>query len=240
MKSLFGKARAVFPILALCSVAQSGTSVSADNQSDPARVISFIEVRHVEAERARTLLQNYARALRHGTSVHVEVAEEIGRPQRFVMLETAPRVDELTHAEAGAQAILAPLNEWLIAPPDRRAHGDFGAEPAMAEHPTGAHARGNPPPLYVISHLDLVAPNQARGEQALRELADRARQSPGNVRFLIWQQANRPNHFNLVSVWDSEAQFNTFTDGEAGRAFRSSITGITGSPYDERLYRGMD
>ena len=232
MNRLFGKARAVFPILALCSLALPGTSVSADSQSDPARVISFIELRHEAVDRAKALLEKYAEALRHGTSVQVEVVEELGRPQRFAMLETAPRLDDLTHSETGAQAILDSLGDLLLAPPDRRVHRDFAVGPPATA--------GNSTRIYVIAHLDLVAPNQPRGEEVLRELVTAERHSPGNERAAIWQQSNHPNHFNLVSVWRSEAEFNTFADGAAGRAFRSGIAGLTGSPYDERLYRRVD
>jgi quinol monooxygenase YgiN len=195
-------------------------------------VISFIEARHDAVERAKSLLLKYAGALRHGTSVQVEVVEEIGQPQRFVMLETAPRLDDLAHSETAAQPIMDSLIAALLAPLDRRVNRDFAAGP-----PSSA---GNSTRFYVIAHLDLVAPNQAQGEQMLRELVAAERQSPGNARATAWQQSEHPNHFNLVSAWKSAAEFNTFADGTAGRAFRSGIAGLTGSPYDERLYRRID
>jgi quinol monooxygenase YgiN len=203
--------------------------------SDPAKVLTFIEVRSDAVDRSKTLLKQYEAALRRNAGPpHVEIVEEIDRPERFVVIETAGNADALAAAEAGAQQVLGSLNDWLTAPMDRRTHRDFGDVPASTTNESATTG------LYVISHLDLGPPDQARGQTALTQVIDAARHSPGNLRFAAWQQANRPNHFNIVAVWSSRTKLNDFAASAAARAFRTSVGPLIGSLYDERLYRRID
>jgi len=211
--------------------------------AEPARVLTFIEVRTDSIDKAKTILARYESALaRHRADLAVETLEEIGRPERFVVLERAARAGDLATAEAAAQDNLAPLNELLTALPDRRTNREFAAiananatQTAPPKH--SDPGTGGPPALYVVAHLDLGPPDQARGTAALRGLVAAARRAPGNLRFEAWQQANRPNHFNLVGVWSSRTGFDDFTAGAAAREYRATVGPLIGSPYDERLYR---
>ena len=83
-------------------------------------------------------------------------------------------------------------------------------------------------------------PSRSRGAAALLRFATEARRSPGNLRFDVWQQTDRTNHFNLIAVWTRREKFNDFTSGPAAREFRKSVASMVGSPYDERLYRRTD
>ncbi len=82
----------------------------------------------------------------------------------------------------------------------------------------------------------MAPPERAKGEAALQRIIEQARKSTGNLRFDVWQQSDRPNHFNLIAVWTSRAKFNDFAAGPAARDFRKSVASLLGSPYDERLY----
>jgi quinol monooxygenase YgiN len=202
--------------------------------ADPAKVLTFIEVRSDAVDRSKTLLQQYEAALRQNAApLHVEIVEEIDRPERFVVIETAGSADTLAAAEAGAQQALAPLNDLLTAPMDRRTGRDFGDVPAPAT------SESAPTSLYVIAHLDVGPPDQARGQIALTQVIDAARHSPGNLRFEAWQQANRPNHFNIVAVWSSRAKLNDFNAGAAAREYRASVGPLLASLYDDRLYKQL-
>jgi quinol monooxygenase YgiN len=217
--------------LAVTALWLSGTAAAAE----ATRVLTFIEVRSDGA--GKTILKRYAAALRHSpASPHVEVVEEIGRPERFVVIETAASADALAAADTAAQSVLTPLNELLTAPPDRRTHNDFGAAP-VGPSETGLEAASS---LYVIFHLDLGPPDQKRGEAALSQLIDAARHSPGNLRFEAWQQSNRPNHFNIIAVWSGRAKLNDFTASAAARDFRTTVGPLIGSLYDDRLYERID
>jgi quinol monooxygenase YgiN len=218
-------------ILAVCL---AGTAArSADNQAEPMKVLTFIEVRGDAVDRGRNLLRRYAQTLRRsGQALHIETLEEIGRPERFVILESATRADELT---ASGLEIADSMKDVLTAPPDRRNHRELVDVPATTvadAAPTSVSSA-----LFMIAHLDIGPPDQGRGVAALRLFVDAARHSPGNLRFEAWQQTNRPNHFNLVGCWTSRAKLDEFSRGAAAREYRESVGPLIGSLYDERLYR---
>jgi hypothetical protein len=78
------------------------------------------------------------------------------------------------------------------APPDQRRNRGFDEVAVAVDAKTDVRAN-----VYVVAHLDIGVPDRARTEAALRQLAAAARQSAGNVRFDIWQQTDRANHFNV-------------------------------------------
>jgi quinol monooxygenase YgiN len=160
--------------------------------------------------------------------------QEVSRPERFVLVEREkPEVS--TGAGREMRSVTEPLTDELTAPPDLRVNREFG-EVALA---TGAKAdvRAN---VYVIAHLDIGSPDRARVEAVLRQLSVAARRSEGNLRFDVWQQTDRTNHFNLISGWMSESQFRAFAASRAARDFRQTVGPLLGSPYDERLFRRID
>jgi quinol monooxygenase YgiN len=226
--------------LAIAALWLTGTAEAA--AAEPTKVLTFIEVRSGAVDRCKTILKHYAAALRQHSNTGV--VQEIGRPERFVVIETAAGLEALAAAESGAQSILASLDEFLTAPPDRRTHSDFGGVRfggapfggAPTSPVTDLPAKG----LYVIFHLDLGPPDQKRGEAARSQVIDAARHSPGNLRFEAWQQSNRPNHFNIVEVWSDRAKLNDFTAGTAAREFRTTVGPLIGSLFDERLYERID
>jgi len=210
--------------LFFCGLCLLGTGAAAEASADPVRALTFIEVRTDAVDRCRTLLNQ---ASRGPGSQHALVLEELARPERFVLLEDSPPTEG--SAESGTR-LEDLLDTLLTAPPDRRTHREFG-EPVTPGSDTGASS------LYVIAHLDMAPPERSKGEAALARLASAARHGSGNLRFDIWQQADRSNHFNLIAVWTSRAKFDEFTAGAAAREFRKSVASLLGSPYDERLYR---
>ena len=95
----------------------------------------------------------------------------------------------------------------------------------------------------MIAHLDLAlpaTPDRARADIAMQQFTVAAGQSDGNLGFVAWQQSERPNHFNLISGWNSESQFHAFAATRAAREFRPIVGPMSGSPYDERLFRRVD
>ena len=56
----------------------------------------------------------------------------------------------------------------------------------------------------------------------------------------MWQQTNRPNHFNLVAAWGNTRRFDEFAAGTATREYRLAVTPLIGSLYDERPYHRID
>jgi quinol monooxygenase YgiN len=209
---------------------------SAEVRAESLWALTFIEVRVGARGHAGGVLRQQASALREHTSwpAQMMLLQEVSRPERFALVEREkPEVS--TGAGREMQSVTEPLTDELTAPPDLRMNREFG-EIALA---TGAKAdvRAN---VYVIAHLDMGTPDRARVEAALRELSVAARQSEGNLRFDIWQQIDRTNHFNIVSGWIGESQFRAFAASRAARDFRQAVGPLLGSPYDDRLFRRVD
>lgn len=152
------------------------------------------------------------------------------------------------------------LQPYLYNPYDERPSvGLVAADPTKVKKGTRAT-------LYVITHADLIPPEQFPpckrqvdetgpcGNAMLEKLAADSRKQKGMLRFDILTQANRPNHNTIVEMWTSSKTQQAHTVSTEVKNFRDSLSGIrpgsgvnadplfvlnplTGSLYDERLYR---
>jgi quinol monooxygenase YgiN len=169
----------------LATLGVSGSAYAAGagvDEPESVWVLTFVEVKNDAVGRCKSLLSQYVTALRqHSSLAEVTVVQEIDRPQRFVVLETGGRPNELAAAEVWGQQVLTGLSPLLIAPMDRRSHRNFPDAPAPPVAPVaGKSVSAN---IYVIAHLDPGPPDQARGQAALVKKIAAARNSPGNLRF---------------------------------------------------------
>ena len=175
---------------------------SAEVRAESVWALTFIEVKVDAQGHAGGVLRQQASALSEHAPwpAQTMLLQEVSRPERFVLVERE-KPDVSTEGVREIQSVAELLTDELTAPPDLRMNRDFG-EVAPA---TGAKAnvRAN---VYIVAHLDIGAPaaDRARVEAALRQLAVAAHQSQGNLRFDVWQQTDRTNHFNLISGWINE------------------------------------
>jgi quinol monooxygenase YgiN len=219
---------------------------SASGGTEPARILTFVEVRQDAVERGRRMLADYALALRRGSeAADAVVLQELDRPDRFALVESAGHAGSLSAAEDRARTALLRLEVLLVAPLDRREHRDFLPGCARASggvslprarlHPgDGEHI------LYVLTHVDIAGRPGSVPDSAFRELAQAGCAASGNLAFHVWQQSNRGNHFNLVAAWAGRSDWASFVSGAAARRFRESVGPMLGSLYDERLYRVVE
>jgi len=222
--------------ITLLSVSLPGLAAQAD--SAPARILTLLEVRSDGVDRAERLLRQYAEALQAGDpAARIVLLQESDRRQRFVLLESAPGLQQLQELEMKEQPRIESLTPLLAAPRDRRAHRDFGS--ASAAGPAGGHAGSSGQGLYVVTHVDIAGPVSSGPQEALEHIGSAARRAAGNLDFEVWQQSNRGNHFNVIAQWAARRDFDQFASGEAARQFRASVAPLLGSPYDERLYRAL-
>jgi quinol monooxygenase YgiN len=235
------RAPARCPVLVLLWALGALAAIDA-RAADPVKALTFIDIRDAATGTA-TDLRKYAAALRrHAPAARILVLQEASRPSRFVLLEDTGNAEDLGKAEAAATPIQETLRDALIAPPDRRTHKEFGAGSALTTVPAAATGGGAQEPssgVYVIAHVDIGPPDRAGGEAALRRLAEQAHRSPGNLRFDVWQQTDRANHFNVVSAWSNRAAFDAFETGTAAREFRGTVARLIGSLFDDRIYRPL-
>ena len=113
---------------------------------------------------------------------------------------------------------------------------------ALLSVPALAFAQWNVPGATVtaVTHVDVIPPQKDNGVAAVKQLAEDSRKQNGNVRFDVYQQTNRPNHFTVVETWSSRAAYDAHFVTAQTKDFRTKLATMTGALYDERLYRTLD
>jgi quinol monooxygenase YgiN len=165
--------------------------------------------------------------------MRTEVAQELGRANRFVVLEIWKDQSALdAHGKsAGTATFHDKLKAVQNAPYDERVHNAFNVGPNEA---TAKRA------VFVVSHVDVPPPKKDDVIAALNPLADASRKGSGNLRFEVVQQTSRPNHFTVIEAWSNQKAFDAARSNGAQRQFRDKLGPMLGALYDERLYRPLD
>ena len=229
--------RAPVAVAALCVLSSHGAKAT-DSATEAVRVVTFVEVSAESVARAQEVLLKYARNLQRDVSAgKFDLLQELGRPERFVLLESAPNDAQLGAAEAASRESLLPLDALLAAPFDRRVNHDFAPASSPAAPAPSVRAETGPGAVYVITHVDIGGPDRSRADPALARLAEQARASTGNLAFMVWQQRDRSNHYNIVGIWQSLAVQAAFNAQTSAREFRTAVAPMLGAPYDSRIYR---
>src|SRR5262249_60664008 len=92
------------------------------------------------------------------------------------------------------------IKPYLISAIDDRVH--TGME--IAGTPAGKNGRGA---VVVVTHVDVPPPKKDECIAALKTLVADSRKEAGSVRFDVFQQGNRPNHFSVVEVWKDQGTY---------------------------------
>ncbi|MCP5091698.1 MAG: hypothetical protein GY949_12320 [Gammaproteobacteria bacterium] len=232
----------------------------------PAFIVSYVEVLPGSEDKAVALLRDHSTASKKTAgNIRFEALQRIGRKNHFVVLEAwndpAARNE---HANSAATVVYRKaLQPLLYNPYDERPHvGLIAADPSKL-------SAGNSSSVYAITHVDIIPPEQFApckrqvdeagpcGNEMVIDLVKKSRLHAGNVRFDALTQSNRSNHMTVVEQWESEvvrgahqatADVRTFRDQLAGITAGSGVSSdplfvlnpLTGSLYDERLYRLID
>lgn len=239
-----------------------GTVLSAK----PFYIVTYVEVAPGSIAAAKKLIaQHSADSKKDAGNLRYEALQRIGRKNHFLILEAWTDQDA-RNAHATAAHTLAfrkALQPLLYSPFDERAHvGLVANDPSKEPKP-------NKRAVYVLTHVDIIPPEQFPpckrqvneagpcGNALVKQLVAAGRKDAGNLRFDALTQANRPNHMMVVEVWKSAKAQRQHTVSKAVKDFRDELSGIppgsgvpsdptvllnplTGSLYDERLYRSID
>jgi quinol monooxygenase YgiN len=201
----------------------------------PIHVATYVEVAAASAKDGEALLTQYRDTSRKETgNMRTELGREIGRPNRFVLLEIWKDQGTLdAHGKSsGTTTFREKLKAMHGAPYDERVHNAFNVGPTDA---VGAKRA-----IIVVSHVDVPPPKKDEVIAALNPLADASRKSSGNQRFEVVQQTSRPNHFTVVEAWKDKNAYDGSRAAETQRQFRDKLGPMLGALYDERLYRTVD
>jgi quinol monooxygenase YgiN len=94
--------------------------------------------------------------------------------------------------------------------------------------------------IYAVIHVDSVPTDAANATKLLQQYAVDTRKDKGAVRIEVYVQADRPNHFSIVEVWQDQAAFDAHEAAAHTKKFREQIQPSLGSPFDERLHRMLE
>lgn len=221
-------------LLATAFAAALVQGARAEGAAAPIHVATYVEVAASSAKSGATLLGEYRDASRkENGNLRAEVAREVGRTNRFVVLEIwKDQAAFDAHAKSPATAAFRDkLKAIQNGPYDERVHT------ALNVGPNGAAGKRA---LYVVSHVDVPPPRKDECIALLNPLADASRKGAGSNRFEVVQQTNRPNHFTVVEIWKDKKAYDGSRAADAQRAFRDKLGPMLGALYDERLYRAID
>jgi quinol monooxygenase YgiN len=95
--------------------------------------------------------------------------------------------------------------------------------------------------VYVVTIIDVIPLPGGLGpvDALLRQFASDSRKDSGCMRIEVVRQQGRLNHYMILSVWNSQADFDAHTASPHTRAFREKIQPSLGSPFDERLHETL-
>ena len=207
----------------------------AQGAAGPIHVATYVEVGTTSDKDGIKLLKQYRDASRkEDGNVRSEVAQEIGRANRFVVLEIwkDQAAFDAHGKSAGTGAFRDKLKTIQNAPYDERVHSAFNV--GRTDPVTAKRA------VFVASHVDVPPPRKDELIAALNPLADASRKGDGNVRFEVVQQVSRPNHFTVVETWKDQKAYDARGSAGAQRTFRDKLGPMLGALYDERIYRAVD
>ena len=106
---------------------------------------------------------------------------------------------------------------------------------AAAQKLTSAAAKN----VYIVTHID-VMPNFSDGaNKAIQKYAADSRKDKGAVNVVGLVQDGRPNHFTIVEIWQTRADFEAHSGQQHTKEFRDTLQPMLGAPFDERLHEVM-
>ncbi|MBT5032342.1 MAG: hypothetical protein HOM55_08625 [Proteobacteria bacterium] len=259
-KILLGIFAAVFTTT---SFAQTELADGTVLSNAPTWIVTYIEVAADAVDQTEALIKEQtATSKNEAGNLRFEGLQRINRGNHFVILEAWTDADaRAAHAASShTMAFREALQPVLYAPYDERPHV------GLAATNPGDVPQGNDSTIYVITHADIIPPEQFPpcnrrpdpagpcGNGLLINLAESSRSHAGNLRFDILTQSNRPNHMTVVEMWDNADSQMAHQIQPDKKAFRDELAGIeansgvnpdpqfvlnmmTGSLWDERTFR---
>ena len=85
-----------------------------------------------------------------------------------------------------------------------------------------------------VTYVEFKPADAKAGSRVLDDLAARAGNSAGVIRFDVLGQVGHRNHFALVASWSSAQTYQAFKDSPATQAIVARLTPLLSAPLDER------
>jgi quinol monooxygenase YgiN len=197
-------------------------------------VVSYIDVAPASRGAAAALLRQLAVAGRKDEdNTRFDILQRTAPPNQFaiVAIWKDQKAYDAHVAAAHTKEFREKIKPLLISAIDDRTH--TGMEIA------GEGAKAAPGAIFVVTHVDVPPPKKDDCIAALKALVADSRKEGNSVRFEVFQQGNRPNHFSVVEIWKNQAAYDAHITAAHTKKFRDQLTPMTGALYDERLYKAI-
>ena len=213
-------------------------TLSAHAEDDAVHSATYIEVLPSEAQSAKSgaalELERYRDvSRREAGNLHFDALIELGRPNSFVILQAwrnAAALDAHDKAD-GTIRYRQAIATMQSAPPDSRANAALFLHPDSHENHPGA--------IYVATHIDVTNDHKDDCAALLRAMSEETIKEPGNLRYDVFAQKNRPNHFTVVEAWSDRTALADHAAAAHTRTFRQQLLPMQGALYDERIYAAL-
>jgi quinol monooxygenase YgiN len=198
--------------------------------------VTYVEVMASGSGAMASAFKQYREASRKEDGfVRFDLREQVGRPGLFTVVE-AWRDQKAADAHAAAAHTMQyreALRPIRVSGYDQRPYKPLSV---------GA-VRDGSGQVHVVSHVDIGQGGSATPVDApalLRRLAETSRTEPGNLRFEVLQHMMRANHFTVIEVWRDQKAIDAHRAAAHTKDYRDVLQPISGSPLDERWYKGVE
>ncbi len=203
------------------------------NANKPVYAVAYIEVLPGKEKQGRRLvLDHVADAKKAAGAVSIDALARVGYPDQFALIEQwqSQKAKDDYAAGASVKDFRGNLAKIEAAALDERIQGPLFVE---SDKPAAV------PPIIMMTHIDVIptALETARGR--IKQLVDGNRHKNNNIRYDILVQTNRQNHMTLIEGWKSQGDKNAESAAAETVSFRHDLSPMSGSPYDERMYRPL-
>jgi quinol monooxygenase YgiN len=183
---------------------------------------------------AQALLQYRQASGADAGALRMQVLQRTDRPSQFVILAAWRDQAALDAHGAGAaaKALHDALGPLLASPNDERVHAALSLG--------GGSAKPTAPPVYAVTHVDVIPPRKDDGLALLKQLAEDSRRDAGSIGFDVLQQTARPNHFTVIEAWTDRSALDAHIAAADTRRFRERLAPMNGALYDERFYTPLN
>lgn len=197
-------------------------------------VVNYIDVAPATRGTAAGLLRQLANASRKDDgNQRFDILQRAAPSNQFAIVAVwkDQKAYDAHLAAAHTREFRDQIKPYLISAIDDRTH--TGMEIASG---TAKSGRGE---IVVVTHVDVPPPKKDDCIAALKTLVADSRKESGSVRFDVFQQGSRPNHFSVVEIWKNQRAYDAHIMATHTKKFRDQLTPMSGALYDERLYRAI-